>query len=107
MSNFSTTEANVFASDGPVLVGLGRDGSADLPQVDKITVAAGDFADDRILPAFSQAEVQRYFAQSNSEDAVADYIIKVVALGCEGLSQHNFCRAAHMAVSRLLVKEMI
>ena len=49
---------NVFARDGPTLIGLGREEDADLPRVGKIRVAAADFADDRVLPAFSHQAAQ-------------------------------------------------
>ena len=49
---------NVFARDGPTLIGIGREGDADLPRIDKITVAAADFVDDRVLPAFSHQATQ-------------------------------------------------
>ena len=49
---------NVFARDGPTLIGLSRANNDDLPRVGKITVADADFADDRVLPAFSHAAAQ-------------------------------------------------
>ena len=49
---------NVFARDGPTLIGICRADEADLPRIGKITVAAADFADDRVLPAFSHQAAQ-------------------------------------------------
>ena len=49
---------NVFARDGPTRVGLGREGAEDLPRVGRITIAAADFADDRVLPALSHQAAQ-------------------------------------------------
>jgi hypothetical protein len=49
---------NVFANDGPLAVGIGRDSSDDLPRLGQYVISALDFADDRVLPGFSHAAVQ-------------------------------------------------
>lgn len=49
---------NVFANDGPAARTVGREGSHGIPSVGGIKVVAADFADDRILPAFTHEESQ-------------------------------------------------
>ena len=50
---------NVCADEGPGLASLGREAAPGLFRIGRFVVAALDFADDRVLCAYSHAEVQK------------------------------------------------
>jgi hypothetical protein len=59
---------NVFANEGPSAVYIERENDPDLPRLGGFVVAALDFADDRVLPAYSHAA-----AQTSIERAAKQY----------------------------------
>ena len=46
-------------------IGIGREADEDLPTIGRFQIAAADFADDRVLPAFSHTAAQKSLDLAN------------------------------------------
>ena len=85
---------NVCANDGPALIRQGLEADRGLPRLGKFSLAALDFADDRVLPAFTHDTAQESLkraANRYKKDFLTSNVSKTVLLIYDptGVIQYN------------------